>query len=55
MSTDLLDPAAVKADFPLLEHLRPDVVHVLLDGRIVARGGAEVAERLERDGYDAFR
>ena len=39
----------------LLEHLRPDVVHVLLDGRIVARGGAEVAERLERDGYDAFR
>ena len=39
----------------LLEHLQPDVVHVLLDGRIVARGGAEVAERLERDGYDAFR
>ena len=39
----------------LLEHLRPDVVHVLLDGRIVARGGAEVAERLERNGYDAFR
>jgi len=39
----------------LLEHLRPDVVHVLLGGRIVARGGAEVAERLERDGYDAFR
>ena len=39
----------------LLEHLRPDVVHVLLDGRIVAQGGAEVAERLERDGYDAFR
>ena len=39
----------------LREHLRPDVVHVLLDGRIVARGGAEVAERLERDGYDSFR
>ena len=39
----------------LLEHLRPDVVHVLLNGRIVAQGGAEVAERLERDGYDAFR
>jgi len=39
----------------LLEHLRPDVVHVLLDGRIVARGGAEVAERLERNGYDTFR
>ena len=39
----------------LLEHLRPDVIHVLLDGRIVAQGGAEVAERLERDGYDAFR
>jgi len=39
----------------LLEHLTPDVVHILVDGRIVASGGPELAEQLERDGYDAFR
>jgi Fe-S cluster assembly ATP-binding protein len=39
----------------LLEHLRPDVVHVLIDGRIVASGGPELAEQLEADGYEAFR
>jgi Fe-S cluster assembly ATP-binding protein len=39
----------------LLDHLRPDIVHVLVDGRIVASGGMEVAAQLETDGYDAFR
>jgi Fe-S cluster assembly ATP-binding protein len=39
----------------LLEHLRPDHVHVLVDGRIVASGGMEIAERLEAEGYEAFR
>ena len=39
----------------LLAHLRPDVVHILIDGRIVERGGSEIAERLEREGYEAFR
>ena len=39
----------------LLDHLRPDVVHILIDGRIVERGGAEIAERLEREGYETFR
>ena len=39
----------------LLDHLRPDVVHILIDGRIVKRGGSEIAERLEREGYEAFR
>ena len=39
----------------LLDELRPDRVHVLVDGRIVASGGMEIAERLEREGYDAFR
>jgi Fe-S cluster assembly ATPase SufC len=29
-------------------------VHVLVDGRIVASGGRELAERLEREGYDQF-
>jgi len=38
----------------LLDHLEPDVIHVLVDGRIVASGGMEVAELLERDGYEAY-
>ena len=39
----------------ILEHLTPDVVHVLLDGRIVASGGPELARRIEAEGFDAFR
>jgi len=39
----------------LLDHLRPDHVHVLVDGRIVASGGMEIAERLEAEGYESFR
>jgi Fe-S cluster assembly ATP-binding protein len=42
--------------FPrLLERLRADVVHVLVGGRLVARGGPELADELERSGYEAFR
>jgi Fe-S cluster assembly ATP-binding protein len=39
----------------ILEHLTPDVVHVLVDGRIVETGGPELAERLEREGFEGFR
>jgi Fe-S cluster assembly ATP-binding protein len=39
----------------LLEHLQPDRVHILIDGRIVDSGGPELAERLETDGYDSWR
>jgi Fe-S cluster assembly ATP-binding protein len=35
----------------LLEELKPDVVHVLAQGRIVAAGGPELADELERTGY----
>jgi Fe-S cluster assembly ATP-binding protein len=38
----------------LLDELQPDHVHILVAGRIVASGGMELAEQLERDGYDAF-
>jgi len=38
----------------LLVELRPDVVHVLAHGRIVATGGPELVERLERTGYGEF-
>ncbi|MBV8951300.1 MAG: Fe-S cluster assembly ATPase SufC [Actinobacteria bacterium] len=39
----------------ILRYLAPDVVHVLLDGRIVASGGPELASRVEAEGFDAFR
>ena len=33
----------------------PDVVHLLVDGRIVESGGAELAKRVEVEGYEAWR
>jgi Fe-S cluster assembly ATP-binding protein len=39
----------------ILDHLVPDVVHVLVDGRIVAGGGPELAATVEAQGFDAFR
>ena len=39
----------------LLDELKPDQVHVMVDGRVVSSGGMEIAETLERDGYEAFR
>ena len=38
----------------LLDHIVPDVVHVLVDGRIVRSGGKELALELERHGYARF-
>jgi Fe-S cluster assembly ATP-binding protein len=35
----------------LLEYVRPDVVHVMANGRIVRSGGSELADELERTGY----
>jgi Fe-S cluster assembly ATP-binding protein len=39
----------------LLDHITPDSVHVFMDGRVTVTGGVELAERLEEEGYDAFR
>ncbi len=39
----------------ILQYLQPDVVHILVDGRIVDSGGPELAHRLEAEGYDAWR
>jgi Fe-S cluster assembly ATP-binding protein len=39
----------------ILEQLQPDVVHLLIDGRIVTNGGLELAHRLEEEGYEAWR
>jgi Fe-S cluster assembly ATP-binding protein len=38
----------------LLDYIRPDKVHVLAAGRIVASGGPELALELERSGYDSY-
>jgi Fe-S cluster assembly ATP-binding protein len=38
----------------LLAELRPDHVHILVKGRIVARGGPELADVLDVEGYAAF-
>ena len=38
----------------LLDYIRPDRVHVLADGRIVASGGPELALELEKEGYDKY-
>lgn len=39
----------------LLDELQPDVVHVLIDGRIVHSGGPDVAADIESKGYEPFR
>jgi len=38
----------------LLDHIAPDVVHVMSDGKIVASGGPELAKELEAEGYDKY-
>jgi Fe-S cluster assembly ATP-binding protein len=36
----------------ILEYMRPDRVHVLSEGRVVTSGGADLAQRIEREGYE---
>src|ERR1044072_4744342 len=38
----------------ILRHITPDFVHVFAGGRIVESGGAELANRLEEEGYERF-
>jgi Fe-S cluster assembly ATP-binding protein len=38
----------------ILNYIKPDFVHVFVDGRIVREGGPELAEQLEAEGYEAF-
>jgi Fe-S cluster assembly ATP-binding protein len=38
----------------ILNYITPDHVHVFVNGRIVESGGAELAQRLEAEGYEAF-
>ncbi|MFC1791211.1 hypothetical protein ACFL0I_01935, partial [Gemmatimonadota bacterium] len=39
----------------LLNYIKPDVVHVMVDGQIVRTGGPEVALELEEEGYAEYR
>ena len=39
----------------ILQYVRPDFVHIMLDGRIVREGGPELADELEDKGYEWIR
>jgi Fe-S cluster assembly ATP-binding protein len=39
----------------MLNYIKPDVVHVMMNGRIVETGGADLALHLEEHGYDWIR
>lgn len=38
----------------ILSYIKPQFVHVMVDGKIVANGGQELIERLEKEGYDSY-
>ncbi len=38
----------------LLEYVKPDKVHILKDGKIVAEGGRELIDKIESDGFEQF-
>ena len=39
----------------ILKHIVADRVHIMMEGRVVTSGGPELAERVEREGYDTIR
>jgi Fe-S cluster assembly ATP-binding protein len=39
----------------ILRYVRPDFVHVFVDGRIAASGGSELADELEASGYEKYQ
>lgn len=39
----------------MLKYLKPDFVHIMIDGEIVFSGGKELAKELEKHGYDFIR
>ncbi len=38
----------------ILNYVKPDFVHVMVDGQIIASGGSELAHQLEAEGYDRY-
>jgi len=39
----------------LLEYVKPDYVHVFVDGNIVETGGRELSDKLEKEGYESYQ
>ena len=39
----------------ILENLKPDYIHVLIDGRIVKTGDYSLAKEIEENGYESFK
>jgi Fe-S cluster assembly ATP-binding protein len=38
----------------ILRYIKPDFVHVFVNGQVVEEGGPELADRLEEEGYDRY-
>jgi Fe-S cluster assembly ATP-binding protein len=38
----------------LLERIKPDIVHIFIDGSIVESGGPELAAEIENNGFERF-
>jgi len=38
----------------ILKYIKPDFVHVFVDGKVAEQGGSELADRLEAEGYDRY-
>lgn len=55
MTHDGLGVLAITHYHRLLDELHPDHVHILMDGRIAASGGPELAAQLEATGYGAYQ
>ena len=36
----------------ILDYIKPDQVHVMAAGRVIASGGSELVDQIEKDGYD---
>ncbi|MBU3131301.1 Fe-S cluster assembly ATPase SufC [Clostridium gasigenes] len=39
----------------ILENLKPDYVHILVDGKIVKTGGSTLADEIEKNGYESYK
>ena len=48
---ELLNMPEEMAERYLLNYITPDVVHIMMEGRVVKTGGADLAKRLETEGY----
>lgn len=38
----------------ILRYIKPDFVHVFVNGKVADQGGPELADRLENEGYDRY-